>query len=79
MYKVYGMMTSGNCYKVRLLLAQLGEDYDWEEIPSTRIKPRTPEFLKINPDGKVPVLVTKEGELLRESNAILCYLGEGTP
>lgn len=78
-FKVYGLTGSGNNYKVRLLLAHLGEPYDWEEIPSTRIKPRTPEFLKINPDGKVPVLVTKEGELLRESNAILCYLGEGTP
>lgn len=79
MYKVYGMRTSGNCYKVKLLLEQLGESYEWEEIPSTRIQPRTKEFFAINPNGKVPVLRLPDGRHLPESNAILCYLAEGTP
>ena len=79
MYKVYGMRTSGNCYKVKLLLEQLGEPYEWEEIPSTRIQPRTKEFFAINPNGKVPVLRLADGRHLAESNAILFYLAEGTP
>ena len=79
MYKVYGMRTSGNCYKVKLLLEQLGEPYEWEEIPSTRIQPRTKEFLAINPNGKVPVIRLADGRHLAESNAILFYLAEGTP
>ncbi|MCH7529276.1 MAG: glutathione S-transferase family protein [Candidatus Marinimicrobia bacterium] len=79
MYKVYGMRTSGNCYKVKLLLEQLGESYEWEEIPSTRIQPRTKGFFAINPNGKVPVLRLADGRHLPESNAILCYLAEGTP
>ena len=79
MYKVYGMRTSGNCYKVKLLLEQLGEPYEWEEIPSTRVQPRTKEFFAINPNGKVPVLRLADGRHLPESNAILCYLAEGTP
>ncbi len=79
MYKVYGIMTSGNCYKVRLLLAHLGEDYDWEEIPSTRVKPRTPEYLAIAPMGLVPLLRLPTGEHLPESGAILHYLAEGSP
>ena len=79
MYKVYGMRTSGNCYKVKLLLEQLGEPYEWEEIPSTRVQPRTKGFFAINPNGKVPVLRLADGRHLPESNAILFYLAEGTP
>lgn len=79
MYKVYGIRTSGNCYKVKLLLEQLGEPYDWEDIPSTRVRPRTKEFFAINPNGKVPVLRLLDGRHLPESNAILHYLAEGTP
>ena len=79
MYKVYGMRTSGNCYKVKLLLEQLGESYEWEEIPSTRIQPRTKGFFAINPNGKVPVLRLADGRHLPESNAILFYLAEDTP
>lgn len=79
MYKVFGMRTSGNCYKVKLILEQLDEPYEWEEIPSTRVQPRTKEFFAINPNGKVPVLRLPDGRHLPESNAILFYLAEGTP
>lgn len=79
MYKLYGLSTSGNSYKVRLMLAHLGEAYQWEEIPSSLVMPRTPEFLAINPNGKVPVLILPGGQPLAESDGILYYLGHGTP
>lgn len=77
-YKVYGMSDSGNCYKVRLILSLLGEPYEWVEVDSTKGETRTPEFLARNPKGKVPLLETRGGEYLPESNAILCYLAEDT-
>ena len=79
MKTVYGMKASGNCYKVQLLLAQLGEPYRWIEIDSVNGETRTPEYLAKNPNGKVPLLELEDGRLLPESNAILCYLAEGSP
>jgi glutathione S-transferase len=79
MYKVFGMSASGNCYKVKLLLAQLGLDYQWQEIDILKAETRTPEFLAINPNGKVPTLQIGADQYLAESNAILCYLAENTP
>ena len=78
MYTVYGMSDSGNCYKVKLLLELLHEPYRWVEVDSTRGETRTPEFLARNPNGKVPLLETTDGRRLPESNAILCYLAEGS-
>ena len=79
MITVYGMKTSGNCYKVQLLLEQLGRSYRWIEIDSVTGETRTPEYLAKNPNGKVPLLELDDGRLLAESNAILCYLAEGSP
>lgn len=76
---VYGMSGSGNCYKLRLLLEQIGSRYRWVEIDSAAGATRTPEFLALNANGKVPILVREDGRVLCESNAILCWLGEGTP
>ena len=70
---------SGNCYKVRLLLAQLGIPYERVEWDTRAGETRTPEFLRMAPGGKVPVLETEDGGFLPESNAILHYLAEGTP
>lgn len=78
MLTVYGMSVSGNCHKVRLLLEQLGEPYRWIEIDSARGETRTPEYLSKNPNGKVPLLELADGRRLAESNAILCYLAEGS-
>jgi glutathione S-transferase len=75
---VYGMSASGNCYKVRLLLEQLGLAYRWVEVDSVGGQTRTPEFLARNPNGKVPLLELADGRRLAESNAILCYLAEGS-
>ena len=78
MITVYGMAMSGNCYKLRLLLEQLGRPYRWIEVDSARGETRTPEFLARNPNGKVPLMELDDGSVLVESNAILCWLAEGT-
>jgi glutathione S-transferase len=75
---VHGMSTSGNCHKVRLLLEQLGRPYDWVEVDSANGATRTPEYLAKNPNGKVPMLERVDGGILVESNAILCWLADGT-
>ena len=76
---VYGFSSSGNCHKVRLLLEQLGREYAWVETDSSQGATRTPEFLAKNPNGKVPFIELDDGRVLTESNAILCWLADGTP
>jgi glutathione S-transferase len=79
---LHGMTGSGNCYKPALLMRQLGVPFDWVEVDILAGGSRTPEFLARNPNGKVPLLeVTDAGSTraLAESNAMLCYLAEGTP
>ncbi len=72
-------LSSGNGYKVRLLLAQLGLPFGRIEYDIDRGETRTPEFLqRINPNGRIPVLETDDGEILAESGAILFYLSYGT-
>lgn len=78
MHTVYGMKTSGNCYKLQLLLEQLARPYRWIEIDSAHGETRTPDYLAMNPNGKVPILVREDGSVLTESNAILCWLADGT-
>jgi len=78
MNTVYGMKTSGNCYKVQLLLEILGKPFHWVDVNSAAGETRTPEYLAKNPNGKVPLLETEAGQYLPESNAILCYLASGT-
>ncbi len=75
---VHGMSTSGNCHKVRLLLEQLGRSYAWTEVDSANGGTRTPAYLAKNPNGKVPMLERGDGAVLVESNAILCWLAEGS-
>jgi glutathione S-transferase len=76
---LFDYLDSGNGYKVRLLLAQLGQRYDWTHVDLDTGKSRTPEFLKRNPNGRIPTLELDDGTNLAESNAILWYLAEGTP
>ena len=81
MLKLYGMTGSGNCYKPALLMRQLGVPFDWVEVDLLKGASRTPEFLARNPNGKVPLLeITDHDETrtLAESNAMLCYLADGT-
>ena len=79
MITIYGMRASGNCYKLQLLLDQLGRDYRWVDVDSSKGESRTPAYLAKNPNGKVPLLELDDGRRLAESDAILCYLAEGTP
>ena len=78
MYRVYGDLQSGNCYKVKLLLSYLGISHEWRHVDIVRGETRTPEFLAMNSNGKLPVLELGRGEYLAESNAILYYLADGT-
>jgi len=77
MYKLYDFLPSGNCYKIRLLLNQLGIKYERVNIDILSKESRTPEFLKINPNGRTPVLY-HDGKYLAESNAILWYLASNS-
>ncbi len=78
--RLHDYLPSGNGYKVRLLLTQLGVPFQRLEYDITRGETRTTEFLEnVNANGRIPVLETEEGTLLPESNAILFFLAEGTP
>ncbi|MGO4221965.1 glutathione S-transferase family protein [Lysobacter sp. TAF61] len=79
MITVYGYSCSGNCHKLKLLLTQLAREFKWVEIDSTCGETRTPEYLAKNPNGRVPMIELEDGRILTESNAILCWLAEGTP
>jgi glutathione S-transferase len=79
MYTLYSMQRSGNSYKARLALAQLGIPYRLVEVDILRGESRTPEFLAMNPSGQVPLLQIPPDRFISESNAILWYLAGGTP
>ncbi|MBB4862298.1 glutathione S-transferase [Pseudomonas nitritireducens] len=78
MYTVYGDQLSGNCYKVKLALHLLDLPYQWRDIDILKGETQTPEFLAMNPNGKVPVLKLEDGTCLWESNAILNFLADGS-
>lgn len=79
MFRLYDFLPSGNGYKVRLLLTQLGIPFERVELNILKDETRTPDFLAKNPNGRIPVLEIEPGKFLSESNAILFYLSEGTP
>ena len=76
---LFDNLDSGNGYKVRLALAQLGIEYRWTNLDPDAGETRTPEFLRRNPNGRIPTLELDDGTNLAESNAILWYLAEGEP
>ena len=76
---LYNSQVSGNCYKVRLLLAHLGLDYDRQEVSVVDRSNRAELLGHLNPALRVPTIVLDDGRPLGESNAILWYFGEGTP
>jgi glutathione S-transferase len=75
---LYDSQVSGNCYKVRLLLAHLGLDYERREVDVIDRSNRAELLGDLNPALRVPTLVLDDGRSLAESNAILWYFGEGT-
>src|SRR5581483_6347032 len=79
MYTLYSMQRSGNCYKVRLALAQLGAPHDIVEVDILKGDTHTPEFLAMNPSGQIPLLRIAPDRYLAESNAILWFLADRSP
>jgi glutathione S-transferase len=77
--RLYDYLESGNGYKVRLLLTQLGVAFERIELDIVKGETRTPAFLSRNPNGRIPCLELEDGTHLWESNAIQFYLAEGTP
>jgi glutathione S-transferase len=75
---VYGYSPSGNCHKLRMLLGHLGREHRWIETDSAHGATRTPEYLAKNPNGRVPMIELDDGRVMVESNAILCWLADGT-
>jgi len=78
MLKLYDYLPSGNGYKVRLLLHQLEIPFELETLDIWSGATRTPEFLKKNPNGRIPTLQLEDGRYLWESHAIMWYLAEGS-
>jgi len=75
---LHQMQMSGNCYKVRLVARQLGIPITLKDYGLHDGTTRKPEFLKLNPNGRVPLLEYEDGRCLPESGAILFHLSEGT-
>jgi len=75
---LHQMQMSGNCYKVRLTARRLGLALTLKDYGLHDGSTRTPEFLKLNPNGRVPLLEFEDGRLLPESGAILFHLSDGT-
>lgn len=77
--KIYGDRRSGNCYKIQLVCDLLAIEYDWIDVDILAGETKSPEFLKVNPNGKIPCLVLDDGRCLAESNAIVNFLAAESP
>jgi glutathione S-transferase len=77
-YVLYDYLPSGNGYKCRLTMKALGIPYELVQMNIVAGATRTPEFLAINPNGKIPVLMVPGKGPLAESHAIINFLAEGT-
>ncbi|WP_460104330.1 glutathione S-transferase family protein [Sessilibacter sp. MAH4] len=78
MFKIYGDLNSGNCYKLKLLCALLNINHQWIDVDILKKETQTDDFIRKNPNGKIPILELDNGSVLAESNAILNYLANGT-
>lgn len=76
--KIYGDPQSGNCYKVQLVCQLLNIDHQWIDVDILAGDTKSDDFLKKNPNGKIPLLELDSGETLSESNAIINYLAFGS-
>jgi glutathione S-transferase len=76
---LYDNELSGNCYKVRLLFAQLGIEYERQEVDVFDRSRRAELLGSLNPGLRIPTVVLDDGRSLAESNAILQYFADGTP
>ncbi len=78
MIRLHEFPPSANCFKVRMLLSQLGLPYERVPVDIFAGESRTPEYLARNPAGRTPLLETDAGAFIAESGAILLYLAEGS-
>jgi glutathione S-transferase len=76
--RLHDYAASGNCYKVRLLLALLGQPHERVAVDIFAGDTLTDEFARLNPERTTPVLELDDGQTLTESAAILWYLAEGS-
>lgn len=76
--KIYGDLKSGNCLKVKWVSDALALPYTWVDIDMMKNGSRTPEFLKLNAAGQIPVIELGDGRTLAQSNAIIRYLARGS-
>ncbi|MDZ4299186.1 MAG: glutathione S-transferase family protein [Moraxellaceae bacterium] len=76
--RIYGDIQSGNCYKIKLLCSLLNIEHEWVHVDIMAGDTSTAEFLRKNPNGKIPLLELEDGRCLSESNAILNYLATGS-
>jgi glutathione S-transferase len=75
---IYGDLGSGNCLKVKYIADATGTPYTWHEVRARSGGTQTPEFLKLNPAGQMPVVVLDDARPLAQSNAILRFLAHGS-
>lgn len=78
MTTLYACAGSGNCFKPWLAMQQLGQRFDLEMIDVLAGEQKSAAYLRVNPAGVVPYLVTDEGRGIGESNAMLWYLADGS-
>ena len=77
--RLYDYDASGNCYKVRLLLALLGTSYERVPVDIFAGDTLTYDFYVLDPTRETPVLELDDGRVITQTNAILWFLGHGTP
>ena len=75
---IYGDRISGNCLKVKWVADSVGVPWRWVDVNVLKGETRTPDFLRLNPAGQVPLVVLEDGRTLAQSNAIMLYLAEGS-
>lgn len=78
MITLFGTLESGNVHKVQLILRYIQKPYLRVDVNQARGETSRPEFLDINPIGKIPAVLLEDGDTLSESNAMLYYFGHGT-
>ena len=76
--RIYGDLNSGNCLKVKYTADYLGLGYEWKDVDIMQGESRTPDFLRMSPQGQVPVIQLEDGRCLAQSNAIIRFLSRGT-
>ncbi len=76
--QIYGDRISGNCLKVLYTAQHLGREFVWRDIDVLKRETRTEEFLRLSPAGQAPIVVTEDGRVLAQANAIIGWLAEGS-